>query len=123
MYELLPPEHRKFHAAFDAFNDVVESCFGNELLPGYADYICKFEQAYLDLELNITPKVHLLIEHTVENIESHGCGLGIFNESAAESIHADFDHFYQRYLVKDINSPSYLKKLQSAVTAYNSSHI
>ena len=77
----------------------------------------------MDLGLKVTPKVHLLFCHAMDDIDKHGQGLGLFNESAAESIHADFDRFYQRYAVKDINSPSYLKKLQSAITAYNASHV
>ena len=70
--------------------------------------------------LNVTPKTHLLFVHATEDIEKHGHGLGLFNEAAAESIHADFDAFYHRYLVKDIQSDVYLKNLQSAVVAYNS---
>lgn len=123
LLELLPESHYGFYAAFNAFNEVVETSFGLELHPEYKTSICKFEKAYLDLNLKVTPKVHLLIEHAVEDIDQHGQGLGIFNEAAAESIHADFDHFYGRYTVKDITSPSYLTKMQSAITAYNSSHI
>ena len=96
---------------------------GNELLPDYDKAIERFEAAYMKLGINVTPKVHLLIEHALEDIASHGCGLGLFNESTAESIHADFDAFYQRYLVKDKSSPAYLKNLQSSVVAYNSNHI
>ena len=73
--------------------------------------------------LNVTPKTHLLFVHATEDIEKHGHGLGLFNEAAAESIHADFDLFYQRYAIKDTNSPSYVLRLQAAVTAYNASHI
>ena len=50
-------------------------------------------------------------------------GQGLFNESAGEAIHADFDRFYQRYAVKDVNSEAYLTKLGMAVAAYNASHI
>ena len=123
LLELLPAEHCDFYMAFVAFNQVVDSCFGLELYPKYSSCIENFEKAYLKLGLNITPKVHLLIEHAVEDISLHGQGLGLFNEAAAESIHADFDHFYGRYATKDNNSPTFLKKLQLAVTAYNSSHI
>ena len=80
----------------------------------------KFEQAYMKLGLKVTPKIHLLLEHAIEDIQSHGLGLGLYNESTAESIHADFDASYQRYMVKDVQSDVCLKNLQSAVVAYNS---
>ena len=51
----------------------------------------------MDLSLNVTPKAHLLFAHAIEDIDKHGQGLGLFNEAAAESIHADFDHHYKRY--------------------------
>ena len=121
--ETLPAEHYDYYLAFNSFNDVVESCFGNELYPGYEECIAKFEAAYTKLGLAVTPKVHLLTEHAIEDIEEHGLGLGLFNESAAESLHADFDRFYQRYAVKDIHSDAYLRKLQMAVSAYNASHM
>ena len=120
---MLPPEHYGYYKAFYTLNACIESRFGNELLPCFEKCIEDFEKAYMDLGLTVTPKVHLLVEHATEDISKHGYGLAIFNESAAESIHADFDAFYQRYAVKDITSDSYINKLQSAVTAYNSNHL
>ena len=51
----------------------------------------------MDLGLNVTPKAHLLFAHAIEDIDKHEQGLGLFDEAAAESIHADFDHHYKRY--------------------------
>ena len=77
----------------------------------------------MDLGLNITSKSYLLFAHVIEDIDKHGQGLGLFNEAAAESIHADFDHHYKRYSVKDTDANSYINRLQFAVTSYNSDHI
>ena len=77
----------------------------------------------MDLGLNVTPKAHLLFAHAIEDIDKHGQGLGLFNEAAAESMHADFDHHYKRYSVKDTDANSYINRLQFAVTSYNSDHI
>lgn len=120
---MLPAEYHNYHRAFVTLNRVVESCFGIELSAGYEQCLKEFEDAYMALGLNVTPKAHLLFSHAIEDICKHGQGLGLFNEAAAESIHSDFDKFYQRYTVKDIRSPSYITKLQSAVTPYNARHI
>ena len=45
------------------------------------------------------------------------------NESAGEAVHADFDKFYQGFIVKDLNSAFYNSKLLKAVKLYNVSHI
>ena len=120
---MIPENLLDYYYAFTALNDVVHCCMGNELLPGYGNCIIQFEAAYRKLGISVTPKVHLLIEHAAEDIATHGRGLGVFNESTSESLRADFDGFYKRYLVKDTTSDAYLKNLQSAVVAYNSNHI
>ena len=50
-------------------------------------------------------------------------GTALLNESAGESLHADFDRHYQGYQVKDINATSYQKKLLHAIKTYNAGHI
>ena len=123
LLELLPDHLYDYYTAFSTFDAVVQSCFGNELYPNYEQTITDFERAYEKLGLSITPKIHLLVEHAIEDIESHGLGLGIFNESTAESIHADFDKHWGSYKVKKISADSYVNNLQSAVVAYNSNHL
>ena len=123
LLEIIPENLYDYYTAFTALRDVVHCCMGNELFPDYGESIAKFEAAYKKLGISVTPKVHLLVEHALEDISLHGRGLGIFNESTSESLHADFDSFYQRYLVKDTSSDVYLKNLQTAVVAYNSNHV
>ena len=121
--QLIPPEHIKYVDAFKAFNVVVESCFSYELAAGYAKSISDFETAWTSLGLSVTTKVHLVVEHLEEACDFYGFGMALLNESAAESVHADFDRHYQGYKVKDINSPKYRERLLHAVKTYNSSHI
>ena len=121
--DLLPAEHYKFLTAFKAFDAVVTSCFSYDVDPDYLRYIRDFENAWFDLKLKVTPKVHLVIEHLEEVIELYGFGMATLNESAAEAIHADFDHHYQGFIVKDLDSLTYQKKLLHAVKTYNSGHI
>jgi hypothetical protein len=55
--ELGSIECLKFVDAFKAFNDVVHSCFGNELHENYNTTIDNFKKAYLDLGLSVTTRV------------------------------------------------------------------
>ena len=52
-----------------------------------------------------------------------GMGTALWNESAGEAVHADFDKFYRDFIVKDLNSTVYNHKLLKAVKLYNVSHI
>ena len=68
-------------------------------------------------------KIHLIYEHLAEEVERYGLGTALLNESAVESLHADFDGHYQGYQVKDIDAPAYQKKLLHAVKTYNAGHV
>ena len=120
---LLPAKHYKYLVAFQAFGCVVSSCFSYDLDPCYMRYINEFKVAWFDLGLPIICKMHLLIEHLPEVLEKYGMGTALLNESAGESLHADFDRHYQGYIIKNINTVQYQTKLLKAVTSYNSGHI
>ena len=49
--------------------------------------------------------------------------MALLNESAAESLHADFDKHYRGYTVKDKASHMYQKKLLHSVKTYNANHV
>ena len=46
-----------FIKTFKALDEVVNSCFGMELRPGYQGKIEEFKACYLDLGISVTPKV------------------------------------------------------------------
>ena len=121
--DLLPSEHYRYLTAFKAFDCVVSSCFGYDLDPNYMTYINDFERSWVDLKLPFTCKVHMLLEHLPEELERMGHGTALLNESAGESLHADFDNHYRGYIVKDLNAASYPSKLLQAVKVYNACHI
>ena len=87
---MCPLECLPFLAALKAFKEVVASCFGLTLKPDYIEEIRSFRSRYLDLEINVTPKVHAVFFHITEFCEKHGVGLGIYSEQASESVHAHF---------------------------------
>ena len=121
--EILQPEHYAYLRAFKCFDVVVLATFGYELDQGYHTYIAEFEQAWRDTGLSVTTKLHLVFEHLSEACDFYGCGMALLNESAAESVHADFHRHYQGYIVKDLNSEIYQRRLLHAVKTYNANHI
>ena len=57
----------------------------------------------------------MLIEYLPEELARYGMGTALLNESAGESLHADFDKHYQGFIVKDVDAIAYQKKLLQAV--------
>ena len=51
---------RLFFYAFQAFDEVVHSCFGNTLKENYSDSIKKFQIAYLKLHITVPTSAHIL---------------------------------------------------------------
>ena len=49
-----------YAAAFEAFNSVVESCFGYHLNHDFVKSINHFKDMYLNLEISVTPKLHAI---------------------------------------------------------------
>ena len=46
-----------FIRTLQAFSNIVETCFSNELKPGYESAIEEFRLKYLNLGISVTPKV------------------------------------------------------------------
>ena len=106
------------------FNQVVVSCFGQELHSDYRTAIQSFSDNYRVLDISITPKVHLVERHAVEFIELMGgeAGLGKWSEQPFESVHADFKKEWARTLVS-ANHVNYAENLFAAVLRYNAKHV
>ena len=58
-----------------AFKEVVTACYGRDLKPNYKYKIEKFKQKYLNLFINVTPKIHAVMYHVKELCEAKGMGL------------------------------------------------
>lgn len=107
---------------FRCLNQVVSSCFGKTLNPGYRTHINNFKSAYLNLNINVTPKVHAIFHHVSEVCESRGYGLGVYSEQASEAVHADFHKTWTKYKVSELNI-MYGSHLLKAIIEYNSMHL
>merc|ERR1712001_803612 len=110
--------------ALEAFNDVRKSCFGQTCDPQFKEYIKVFAYAYVDLKINITPKVHCVIVHIPQFLALHpGLGLGVFSEQAIEHLHSDLESFYEKCKYRrNLSDPEFPNSFLKMITAYNSCH-
>ena len=82
---MVPRRLWHFIGALQAFNKVRISCFGQILSPGYKRDIANFEKAYKKLNISVTNKVHILIDHVPQFCDRVQKGLGFFSEQARYS--------------------------------------
>jgi hypothetical protein len=47
-------------------------------------------------------KARYAFDHVKEYVEREGCGLGLFSEQTAESVHADFRKKWANYKLRDV---------------------
>ena len=113
-----------FTRTISLFNQVVSSCFGQQLDPGFKVAINKFSSYYRRLGISVTPKVHCVMVHAVQFLERKGlvAGLGAWSEQAMEAAHHDFKLEWERTKVGP-HHPKYDEAIFNAVLRYNSKHI
>ena len=109
-----------------AFNEVVEGCFGKELVDGYKEKISKFKECYKSLDLSITPKVHIVFQHIEEFLSMKSTsqerkGLGYWSEQAFEAMHHDVKVESAGLIVSETH-PEYAQKLKQFIVRYNAKH-
>ena len=117
--ELCPPQLRQYVETFDKLNDVVHSCYGNDLLPDYDLNIDEFKNDFLQLNISVTPKIHAIFFHIEEFCSLTKMGLGPWSEQASESVHQEFSKCWDKYKVKHTDHPLYGQKLLEAVQMFN----
>ena len=83
-----------FVRAFRDFRRVVHSCFGMSLDQDFAQHIQNFRDSCDHLPISITPKLHILFVHVPEFINRKNLPLGVFSEQASETVHQDFQKFW-----------------------------
>ena len=122
--ELTPPSNVQiFIDTLKAFDEVVISCYRENLISNYKEKISVFRKYYRTLGINVTPKVHAVFHHISEFCDVVKKGLGPWSEQTSESLHSDFKKLWQNYKVRDNDHQQYGKRLLDAVVAYNSQHL
>ena len=120
----IPIDLYPFAAAFEALDLVVSGCFGHKLSPNYDQLISRFKSKYLDLQISVTPKLHMIFCHLTEFIDQQleagegFRGLGIYSEQAFEAAHSDFLKIWQNFAV-DPQISTFPTKLLRAQCMYN----
>ena len=112
-----------FIATFDELDNLIKSCFGQTLDQNFQFQIAKFKAAFLELNLSISTKLHVIFCHLEEYIVKTGRSLSLDSEQALESCHYDFLTVLQRYMGRNLENEKCADQLLSAVGAYNSSHL
>merc|ERR1712055_839787 len=125
LQQIAPLHIQKYVHILRSLYEVILSCFGMTLEPGYENDIIRFKEIYVDLGLSITPKVHILIEHVPDFCKKHGHSLGMYSEQALESSHYDFlkNCWEKQSYKRPLGHPAYSQNLMTAVIAYSSKHI
>lgn len=113
----------KYANAFQAMGHMVQSCFGRDLKEGWQGRVTDFCDAYQQLGISITTKVHIVKDHLLNFCEKNGCGLARYSEQSFEAVHADFAKYWERHQIKDKSSDRYGERLRQTVKEYNSAHI
>ena len=114
---------KNYADAFDSFNQVVNSCYSDQLKEDYVERIRIFSRAYNRLGINITPKIHAVVFHVAEFCAITGRGLAPWSEQTGESLHHDFLKTWEKFRVKSMDNPSYGDHLLRAVCTYNGQHV
>ena len=103
---------------------VIESCFGDKLLPDYAESIVEFRNKFQSMNISSRmTKFHILSSHVIPFIQKKGKGLSIFSESTLESSHHDFLHFWNRHRVTRQESDLCQKQFLKSILEYNACHM
>ena len=114
---------KKYADAFNSFNEVVSSCYGDELKDNYIERIQSFSLAYKRLGISFTPKIHAVIFHIPEFCAVTGRGLAPWSEQTTEALHYDFEQTWKKFRVRDMENPSYANHLFRAACTYNGQHV
>ena len=76
----LPYCLRDFVLLFNSIDRIRHACFGHKLLASYKNEIENFGNLWSAFKIDITPKVHILLDHVPVFCAHHNKGLGYFNE-------------------------------------------
>jgi hypothetical protein len=109
--------------AFEKFKILVDKTFGQNFEDGSYEAAEEFRCAYFDLDISVTSKVHLVLDHVCVFCEENGCGLGVLSEHCFESLHRDFLKHLERHFVKDKENPKYGESMKKTVCEYNAGHL
>ena len=115
--------------AMEQLEAVRESCFGQTLDDDFEKEIRLLGQIWYKAGLSFTPKMHGLLVHTVQFLKfkmsqtGQKRGLGYWSEHASESVHYDFETFWQSGYKREMGHPDYKTQALKCISTYAARHI
>lgn len=106
-----------FAEILSAFNNLVSSCFGQQLNEEWENYHEIFFWLIKHHNIKMTPSMHTLKYHVPEFIHTKQMALGIFSEQAGESIHHEWKIFFEKY--EQASNDNFQHTLLRAVSKFN----
>ena len=113
----------------EKFDKVTKACFSRDLLPGWRNILdvfitsvwelicfCKFR---LNINLSVTWKIHIMVEHLRPFLEKTGEGLADYSEQTGEAGHHKVGVEMSRYK-RDIHNPRHGTKMLAGCGRFNS---
>ena len=114
---------KKYSIAFSALNEVVAVWYGQELYPDFEENIEKFTEAYLSLNINVTPKIDAVMHHITEFCHLIDRDLGSWSQQSGEAIYHHYKQTWKRFKINDTQNKNYGKHFLQAVSTHNSQHL
>ena len=116
-----------------SFRPIVSGCFGNELDDHYRDLITEFRSKFvktkayveslnMNLHLNVTWKVHVIIVHLPQFLDQSGCGMARYSEQCGESVHHIMKKVLSRFRT-DEKHPRHGERLMRAVVEFSTERL
>ena len=104
---------------------VDNSCFSTKKVAADLNESVKnFRKTFLATEVSDTLKIHVVTQHLNHCLDYlSGYGLGVWSEQAGEAVHTEFDNFWDRYKINNIEDPLFLSQLKKAVIEFSSLYI
>ena len=108
---------------------VRESCFGQTLDDDFEKEIRILGELWLKLGMSVTPKAHALFAHVAQFLhfknpqDGPKRGLGYWSEHTGESVHHDFEVFWERGYKRQLDSPDYMQKSLECISTYAARHV
>lgn len=127
IYELVGPLRlQPYIASFKAMNKIVTTCFSAKQadLTDFHKNLSEFRKALKSTGISQTVKIHIILEHLKQAIIFlNNDGLGLWTEQPGESIHREFNKFWDRFRMNMIEGQTFVSQLKKAVLAFSTQHI
>ena len=110
-------------------DEVRQGCFGQSLDSDFETQIRVLGEQWLKLGMSVTPKAHALFAHVAQFLhfknpqDGPKRGLGYWSEQAGESVHHDFEVFWERGYKRQIDSPDYMQQSLKCISTYAARHV